>query len=76
MTDKIKPQEDEGHGDFMQRCMGSGTMNEEYPDSDQRYAVCQSIWDDKGGKKMPIKNIKIKEREDDGNSFQRKTGLL
>ena len=42
-----KPNTDESHDDWMSRCMGNDTMNEEYPDDDQRYAVCQSIWDDK-----------------------------
>ena len=34
---------------FIQRCMRDKTMNAEYPDSAQRYAVCVSQW--KGKKK-------------------------
>ncbi|MDD4892295.1 MAG: ATP-dependent Clp protease proteolytic subunit, partial [Phycisphaerae bacterium] len=32
--------------------MANETMREDYPDSDQRYAVCQSQWDDKEDKDM------------------------
>lgn len=42
------PNEDEGHDEFMDRCMGNDTMVEEYPDDDQRYAVCQAQWDKEG----------------------------
>jgi len=31
--------------DFMERCMGNDTMNKEFPDSDQRYKVCESQYD-------------------------------
>jgi len=30
--------------DFLGRCMGDQVMAEEFPDSKQRYAVCQSKW--------------------------------
>lgn len=33
---------DESHDDFIQRCMSDGEMNSEFPDSKQRYAVCNS----------------------------------
>lgn len=42
-----KPNDGESHDDFMSRCMANPTMREEYPEQAQRYAVCQSIWDDK-----------------------------
>ena len=29
----------------MDRCMGDGVMNTEYPDGKQRYAVCMSQWE-------------------------------
>lgn len=41
------PNEGETQDDFMDRCMGDDAMVEEYEDSDQRYAVCQSQWDKK-----------------------------
>ena len=37
-----KPNKDESKKDFITRCMGNPTMNKEYPDPDQRYAVCNS----------------------------------
>lgn len=32
--------ENEDKSDFMARCMSDSTMNKEYPDKKQRYAVC------------------------------------
>lgn len=40
------PDKDEKHDDWMDRCMANDIMNEEYPENDQRYAICQSIWED------------------------------
>jgi len=40
-----KPKTGESKDDFLDRCMGDDKMNSEYPDSDQRYAVCNSLWD-------------------------------
>jgi len=37
----------ESHDEFLKRCMADEVMNREYPESDQRYAVCNSIWRDK-----------------------------
>lgn len=36
------PNKDEDRKSFMSRCMGDSKMNEEYPDSKQRVAVCMS----------------------------------
>ena len=44
-----KPKPNESHDDFLSRCMGNPTMNEDYPENDQRYAVCISLWE-KGDK--------------------------
>jgi hypothetical protein len=41
------PKKGEKHEDFMGRCMNSEAMQSEYPDQKQRYAVCQSQWDEK-----------------------------
>lgn len=35
---------------FIQRCMSDNTMRSEYPDSKQRYAVCNSKWEKKHGR--------------------------
>lgn len=42
-----KPRENESEADFISRCMGDDLMNEEYPDSDQRIAICYSQWRDR-----------------------------
>jgi len=39
------PESGEGREAFLDRCAGSGVMNEEYPESKQRWAVCNSLWD-------------------------------
>lgn len=40
-----KPHTNETESAFMTRCMADPTMEEEYPDSDQRLAVCNSLWE-------------------------------
>jgi len=40
-----KPEGGESQEDFIQRCMGNPTMNSEYPDNSQRFAVCQSSYE-------------------------------
>ena len=42
-----KPRSGETKAKFMQRCMGSEVMNKEYEDTDQRYAVCNTQWENK-----------------------------
>ncbi|MFW6173343.1 MAG: hypothetical protein ACOC5T_06320 [Elusimicrobiota bacterium] len=42
-----KPKEKESKEEFVKRCVSSKVMNKEYPDREQRYAVCQSQWDKK-----------------------------
>lgn len=36
-----KRRDDEDRSDFLSRCMADPTMNKEYPENSQRYAVCQ-----------------------------------
>jgi hypothetical protein len=43
-----RPGRDESHDDFMDRCMGDSVMTDEYPEGDQRAAVCQRAWDARG----------------------------
>lgn len=43
-----KPNDGESQGDFMDRCMGNETMVAEYPDEEQRAAVCHKQWEGKG----------------------------
>jgi HK97 family phage major capsid protein/HK97 family phage prohead protease len=53
-----QPQADESQSDFMARCMGNGTMVGDYPEQDQRAAVCMSTWEDahkSGGGQLRVK---------------------
>ena len=40
-----KPKKGEKHDDFIDRCMSDQVMVQEYDDTDQRLAVCESQWD-------------------------------
>jgi hypothetical protein len=39
-----KPKKGEKRGEWMDRCMGSGAMNREFPRNDVRTAVCSDLW--------------------------------
>ena len=39
-----KPRTDETRTDFLDRCMGDDEAVSYYPDAEQRYAVCNSLW--------------------------------
>ncbi len=39
-----KPRKTEDKDEFISRCMENEVMNEEYPDSKQRLAVCHDLW--------------------------------
>lgn len=41
------PNTDEEKDDFIARCMANPTMTDEYPEADQRRAVCEQQWDGK-----------------------------
>jgi hypothetical protein len=43
-----KPIENESKDDFISRCMSDDTIQAEYPDNEQRTAVCMSQWKDDG----------------------------
>jgi HK97 family phage prohead protease len=68
-----KPNKDEEKDKFMERCMSNNTMNNEYPDEKQRYAICLTQWDNKDKKdfqgfiehrNFPLENLEIRIRED------------
>ena len=40
------PKPTESKDEFIKRCMGDSEANQSFPDSDQRYAFCQSQWDE------------------------------
>ena len=56
-----KPKKAEKKKDFLNRCMGNPTMNKEYPDNDQRYAVCLTKWDEKKSEAKLVINIRGEE---------------
>lgn len=41
-----KPNPNEQKTDYLQRCMSDEEMNNKYPDSSQRYAICNSYWEE------------------------------
>ena len=42
-----EPTTDEQQSDFIGRCMADDKMLLEYPDSKQRYSICQMKWESK-----------------------------
>ena len=42
-----KPRDGESRSDFISRCMGNPTALEDFPEEDQRAAVCIRLWNDK-----------------------------
>jgi hypothetical protein len=40
------PKDNEKKTDYISRCMGDDTMNEEFPETAQRFAVCAAKWKD------------------------------
>ena len=57
-----KPSENESKDDFISRCMADDTMNSEYPDKEQRAAVCYSQWE---GKAMTDGQVKAEPEDTD-----------
>jgi HK97 family phage prohead protease len=54
-----KPNNGESKKDYISRCMGDSEMNSKHPDEKQRYAICQSFWQEKSNndKKLEHKSI-------------------
>lgn len=42
-----RPSKDESRDKFISRCMGDKVMNKEFPERQQRYAVCNKAWERK-----------------------------
>lgn len=54
-----KPRSGEEQDEFVSRCMGNDTMREDFPEQDQRLAVCFSQWRDrKGTEPMQTKELR------------------
>src|SRR5690606_5164131 len=59
------PEQNETKDEFIERCMGDETMKEEYPDGDQRLAVCMTQWDERQerGEKVPSPQREVRMAE-------------
>lgn len=56
-----KPKKDETKDDFLKRCMADKIMLKEYPEKDQRFAICNKQWDDK--EKSERQKLKVWSKE-------------
>lgn len=45
-----KPTPNQKQQEFIQSCMSSDVMRSEYPNEDQRFAVCKNIWKNRNKK--------------------------
>lgn len=63
-----KPYKNELHDEFIKRCVSDDVMVKEYKDTKQRYAVCQTGWNDK--KKLSEELLAEFEPPDAGNAPQ------
>ena len=54
-----EPKKSEGKEKFMKRCLSDESMNQEYPDSKQRYAVCLTQWNERSKDTMDEKQTKF-----------------
>jgi len=55
----VYPNAGEDEDEFINRCMGSDEMNNEFPDQEQRAAVCYTYWKEKQNLEKDTKNKKI-----------------
>jgi hypothetical protein len=56
------PRGEESQSDFISRCMGDSIAAEEFPDTAQRRAVCQSQWAKRVSKNI-VESTKISKRD-------------
>jgi hypothetical protein len=74
-----KPHDGEKEEDFIERCMSDEVMEDEYPDEEQRLAICSDLWDD--GKAIAVldierKAVTLKLDEEKEGSFVAKIATL
>ncbi len=60
-----KPNRNEDRESFMQRCMANDTMNSEYPDEEQRAAVCSRQYEGKSKDTYMIRKTEYKTKLED-----------
>lgn len=54
-----KPQPNEARNEFISRCMGDPTMVDEFPENDQRAAVCSTAWQEKASTNSRSLDVEI-----------------
>jgi len=69
-----KPRDNEEEDAFISRCMSDDLMNEEYPDNDQRLAICYSQW--RRRKSMERKTVELKLKTEQEGSFTARIATL
>lgn len=60
-----KPNDGETQDDFIARCMGAQVMKDDFPDNDQRLAVCFKQWKEKDKNSMEPENLRKTARMSD-----------
>jgi len=71
-----KPTSEETEEEFISRCMANDVMNSEYPDRDQRYAVCNSLLGGKSNMDIERKGIKVDLKDSKDGSFVARIATL
>lgn len=71
------PRDGESQDEFESRCMGDSTMNDEYEDEDERYAVCSSQWE-RRNKESADQSSKLLKAESEGElvAVDREAGII
>jgi len=59
----VKPKDKEKRGDFIDRCMSDQTSVDDFPKNNQRFAVCNSLWNQRN-KKEEYSMEQVKEMAD------------
>jgi len=72
-----EPRAGESEEDFIDRCMGDSVMVEDFPDNNQRAAICHRQWRKKGVQNMERKQFSgIELKDDKSGSFTAKIASL
>lgn len=66
-----KPDGQESEDEFMERCMANDTMSEEFPDEGQRFAICESLYEQGKEKAMDSQHyVKAALQKQDEGEYQ------
>ena len=70
------PMADEGHDEFIERCMGDENVQQDAEDNDQALAICESLWDErstdmqKERRFIPLAGVEVRAVTDDDGEVQ------